>query len=109
MASVTAKGKADRSTGTFGKFVVSLSSAASADVTVTYKTSGSAVSGTDYKGLPGTLVIPAGETSATVKVKPRAPTGPAGLTVAVKVKLEAGDGYTVGGAGAAKVKIYDQN
>ena len=105
-ASVTAKGKADRSTGVPGKFVVSLSAAASADVTVAYKTSGSAVNGTDYKLLPGTLLVPAGATSATVKVKPRVATGP---TVAVKVKLEAGEGYTVGNASTAKVKIYDQN
>ena len=53
--SVTAKGKADRSTGMPGKFVVSLSAAASTDVTVVYKTGGSAVSGMDYKPLSGTL------------------------------------------------------
>ena len=109
VASVTAKGKADRATGAHGKFVVSLSSSASADVTVHYKTSGNAVNGTDYKMLPGILIVPAGATSAMVKVKPGAATRSAVPTVAVKLKLAAGDGYTVGGASAAKVKIYDQN
>ena len=100
-ANVTAKGKADRSAGTPGKFVVSLSSAASADVTVNYKTSGTAINGTDYKPLPGSLIMPAGKTSATLKVKPRAGTE----AVAVKLMLKTGDGYTVGSEDRAKVKI----
>ena len=105
VATVTAKGNADRTTGTPGKFVFALSAAATSDVKLGYKTAGTAAVGTDYKMLPGSVTIPAGQTTATLKVKPRGETDAA--TVAVKLKLEAGDGYTVGGASSAKVKIID--
>ena len=104
-----APAKATRAGGQPGKLVFALSAATSADVTMSYQVSGSAVAGTDYKPLPGRVSFAAGQTSTTVKVKPRAATdaGSADPTAAVKVKLRAGEGYTVGSDAAAKVKIVD--
>ena len=110
VASVAAKSsKADRAANTPGKLVFTLSAAASTDVTVAYKVSGSAAAGTDYKALSGSATFAAGQTSTTVKVKPRAATGTGSSepTVAVKVKLQTGDGYTVGPEAVAKIKITD--
>jgi hypothetical protein len=55
--------------GSSAAFVVSLSSASGKDVTVFYNTSnGTAVSGTDYSYASGSVVISAGDLSATVTV-----------------------------------------
>ena len=71
-----------------------------------YVATGSAVAGTDYKALSGTVTVLAGKTSATVKVKalPGSATDP---TVGIKLKLKAGTGYTVGSPAQGKVKIVD--
>ncbi len=51
------------------QFPVYLSSPSTTDVTVRYATAdGSAVAGVDYRTTSGTLVIPAGQTSATINV-----------------------------------------
>ena len=85
-----------------GKVFVTLSSAPASDLTVTYKIGGTAVNGTDYKMLKGSVTIPAGQTSAEIKVKPLAGgSGP----VSVKLSLTSGDGYTLGSPVAGKVKI----
>ena len=50
-------------------FTVTLSAASASDVTVTYRTvDGTARAGVDYTATSGTLVIPAGATSATIDV-----------------------------------------
>lgn len=41
------------------------------DLTVSYLAGGSAISGQDYRALPGTIVIPAGQPSATLIIQPR--------------------------------------
>jgi len=55
---------------TAGEFTIGLSSGkvTTAPITVTYHTAGTAVSGTDYTALSGTLTIPAGSSSAAVSV-----------------------------------------
>ena len=50
--------------------VVTLSSAPAGDLTLTDKIGGTAVNGTDYKMLKGSVTIPAGQTSAEIRVKP---------------------------------------
>jgi hypothetical protein len=56
--------------GTNGTFRISLPTGitASEDITVNYTTSGTAVSGTDYTALTGTVLIPAGMNGVTVPV-----------------------------------------
>lgn len=56
--------------GTAGEFTIGLASGkvTTEDVTVTYHTAGTAVSGTDYTALSGTTVIPAGSSSIAVSV-----------------------------------------
>ncbi len=96
--------KVVRSTGVAGKVVFELSAASTNDLTVTYKTSGSAINGTDYKMLSGSVTLPAGATKATLKIKPRPDTSG---TVSVKLSVTSGDGYTVGDSAKGKVKIVD--
>ena len=59
-------------------------------VTVAYKVKGTAVAGVDYAALPGTVTIPAGETTATIKVTALGNSvlnGPAG-TIKLVLKLK---------------------
>lgn len=61
-------------------FTISLDERPSQDVVVTYRTAdGSAVAGTDYEASSGTVVIPAGSTSATVSVATFARPGDQGV------------------------------
>ncbi|MDH6059744.1 DUF4347 domain-containing protein [Chrysosporum bergii ANA360D] len=53
---------------TNGLFTLTLSTAAAENITVNYIVSGTATNGTDYTTLPGTIVIPAGQTSVTIPV-----------------------------------------
>jgi len=53
-----------------GQFTVTRTGSTSASLTVGYTLSGTAVNGTDYSTLPGSLTILAGSSSATIPVKP---------------------------------------
>jgi acetyl esterase/lipase len=53
-----------------GSFRVSLDGALASDLEVRYTVAGTAVNGQDYSALYGSVVIPAGETSALVEVVP---------------------------------------
>ena len=87
-----------------GAFVVTLSAAAATDLQVAYTVKGSATPGTDYKKLPDVVTVPAGATSAKIKVKPKGDLGGGGSKV-VKLTLQAGTGYLVGTPDPVKVKI----
>lgn len=52
-----------------GLFTVTLSRPAVVDTVITYSVGGTATSGADFAALSGTLVIPAGQTSATISVR----------------------------------------
>lgn len=54
-----------------GSFTVTRTGPTTNSLTVSYTTSGSAVAGTDYTGLSGTVTIPAGSRTATVYVYPQ--------------------------------------
>lgn len=95
---------ADVSTHQAGAFVVALSAAAAMDLQVAYTVKGSATPGSDYKKLPGTVTIPAGATSAKIKVKPKGNLGGGGSKV-IKLTLQAGTGYLVGTPNPVKLKI----
>ena len=53
-----------------GTFTVTRSGATTAALTVNYSISGTATNGTDFDNLTGSVVIPAGATSATITVRP---------------------------------------
>lgn len=61
----------DTASGTPAVFTFSRVGPVSAAVTINYSVSGTAVAGTDYAPLPGSVTIPAGATSATVTFTPR--------------------------------------
>jgi hypothetical protein len=49
-----------------GQFTITLSQAPASDLTVSYDIGGTAVNGTDYSTLSGSVIIPAGQTTATI-------------------------------------------
>jgi hypothetical protein len=51
-----------------GQFTITLSQAPASDITVFYSIGGTAVNGTDYSTLSGSVLIPAGQTTATIAV-----------------------------------------
>jgi hypothetical protein len=91
-----------------GRFcVVSLNGTNSAPVTVNYSVGGTAIPGTDYAALPGSVVIPAGSLVADVPVSPL---GSNLLTdsVAVTLSLSASTNYAVTNPANATVTILDR-
>ena len=87
---------------TAGAFSVSRDDA-HGDLAVSYELSGTAVAGTDYEGAAsGTVVIPAGATSATVFVMPKVN---AALKEDTTVTLTVADGLYAGPASAATLTI----
>jgi GH35 family endo-1,4-beta-xylanase len=64
-------------------------------VTVNYTVSGTAVAGTDYTALPGSVTIPAGQDSATISIVGLSSAVATG-TKTVNVELQSGPGYDVG-------------
>ncbi len=97
--------KAIRSTGLAGRVSIELSSAATADLQVDFKLGGTGVEGVDYNMLSDTIIVPAGETSAIIKIRPRKGNLDA---VAVKLTLVPGDGYTIGEPKQAVIKIVNR-
>jgi hypothetical protein len=51
-----------------GQFTITLSQAPASDLTVSYDIGGTAVNGTDYSTLSSSVLIPAGQTTATIAV-----------------------------------------
>jgi GH35 family endo-1,4-beta-xylanase len=64
------------------------------DLTVRYALGGSAVNGTDYAALPGAVVIPRGQASASVTLSPRPGTSPA-LTASLTLQPSAAGDYAL--------------
>lgn len=85
-------------------FTITLSSAPTSDVTVSYKVKGTAVNGSDYVLLKSSKKIRKGRTSKRVAIIPTGDLGGAGSKV-VKLVLEPGGGYRLGTASKAKVAI----
>ena len=68
---VAADGIADEATGKPATLVVTRSGDLIRDLVVNYLVTGTAVSGQDYRVLPGSVTIPAGQPSANITVTPR--------------------------------------
>ena len=91
-----------------GKVVVTRAGDMSTALTVRYKVGGTALSGTDYKPVTGTVTIPAGSAQAKVKIKPIATATGNGTFVAKLKLLPSLDGtYTLGTTTVAKIKIIE--
>ena len=89
--------------GQAGEFLLTIPVAQSTNLRVAYTVKGSGVNGTDYVLLNGTAKIKAGRTQKSVKVIPLGDLD--GVKKKVVLILQPGDGYTVGTAGRAKVKL----
>jgi uncharacterized protein (DUF1800 family) len=95
---------ADTSGDNTGSFTVTRGGGLSSALTVNYAVGGSAVNGVDYKGLLGSVTIPANQSSAPVTVMPN-PTLSGASIGSVILTLGAGNSYSVGGAASATVTI----
>ena len=92
--------------GAAGEFTLTIPSALSTDLIVSYTVKGSATPGADYPMLKGTAKIKAGKTSKAIKVVPEGDLGGASKKTVV-LTLQPGTGYQVGTAGKVKVKLTD--
>jgi len=93
--------------GDAGSFTVTRTGPTAAGLQVKYATGGTATNGTDYQSLPGTVTIPAGESSATIAVTPTADQLAEGTETATVI-LGADLGvYQVGSPDRATVTISD--
>jgi outer membrane autotransporter protein len=89
-----------------GELTVRLNQTApSPGVTVSYSVGGTAVPNQDYSALAGSVFIPQGQTSASIRVDPIAGTSPGEKTVVVT--LSPGSAYDVGQPSSATVTITD--
>ena len=74
-------------------------------ITVNYTVSGTAVSGTDYNPLSGTVTLPFGANAVTIVVTPKSSAAPSTVARTIILNLAAGSGYTAGAPNSATVSI----
>ncbi|MEK7675761.1 MAG: Calx-beta domain-containing protein, partial [Verrucomicrobiota bacterium] len=91
-----------------GQFSVNLSAPSTADFTVGYTISGTAVNGADFVALPGSVTIPAGATSAVLKVLP-IDNNKLDTNRTVIITLAGGPGYTPGSPLTGTVTIRNDD
>jgi len=89
-----------------GEFTFTRFGTTNTPIAISYAVSGSASNGTDYQLLPGTLVIPAGQLSATLAINPVDDSLPEGREQ-VAITLQSGAGYVLGATTIATVFIAD--
>ena len=91
-----------------GRFEVSRTGDTGAALEVPYVVGGSALHGTDYLGLAGMVVIPAGQSSATIPIMPLDDTfGEPSQTVVLQLRND--PGYLLGVDSVATVTITDND
>ena len=66
---LTIEGGGDVGEGGDAQFVIRADQAVVEDTSINYRLSGSATAGSDYRELPGTVIMPAGENEVTVKIE----------------------------------------
>ena len=91
-----------------GAFRITRTGATTSSMTVRYTGSGTATIGNDFSGPTGSVVIPAGQTFASVTVTPIDDVFVEGIE-SVILTLATGTGYTVGAARTATVSIADND
>ena len=87
-----------------GVVVVTRSGDPSQPLTVSYTTGGSAVAGSDYDQLSGSLTFPAGLSSAEILVNP-SPSVTTAPSETVQIALNTGSGYSLGSTSSTTVTI----
>jgi hypothetical protein len=94
---------------TTGFFTVSRTGSTTSSLTVFYQPGGSATAGSDYQTLPGSVVIPAGQSTATITVTPinDSVVGEGDETVLVQLQVNAA--YNLGNPNSAMVTIIDND
>ena len=98
----------EANTNSYGHLYVYLSTPPAADVTVNYTLSGSAVNGTHYESLPGTITITAGTTTNELFVRPINGTDTVSNRT-VTVTLTTGAAYDLGTPVASTVTIFNDD
>lgn len=93
--------------GSSASFVVKRAGDITGDLTVNYSISGTATAGADFTALPGTVLIPAGQNSATIWVTPIDDTDPE-ATELVDIAIDPGN-YEVGFPNTASIQIVDND
>lgn len=88
-------------------YTVTLSSAATADTTVNFTTSGTATSGADYTAPASSVVITKGSTTGTITVNTLNDALTTEGTETVIVSLASGTGYSLGGTSSVTGSITD--
>jgi regulation of enolase protein 1 (concanavalin A-like superfamily) len=88
-------------------FMITRAGNTSAPVTVYYSIAGVALHGTDYDVLPGSVVIPAGQTQAAVTIMPRVDNFAEGSETVILALGAAFGYYQIGTSGTATVNITD--
>lgn len=99
---------ASRVDGDPGQFLVSRNGESSGALTVHYTVSGTAVAGVDYQSLPGVVIIPDGEPSVTVDLRPILSQSNQSDTT-INVKLSAMSEYRIDNFSHAAVDIAGQS
>jgi hypothetical protein len=89
-----------------GSFTLCRSGSTNASLTVYLQLGGTAVNGSDYEGLPSSIVLPAGVAITNVTLMPRTNALPMGDKVAV-VGIAPSPGYIVGDLSSASIRIGD--
>ncbi|BCL34293.1 choice-of-anchor I family protein [Nostoc sp. MS1] len=89
-----------------GSFTLTRTGDTTAALTVTYTVSGTATNGIDYNGLTGSLVIPAGQASATITITPVNDATTEGNETVI-LSLVDGVSYDLGAVNNATVTIAD--
>jgi uncharacterized protein (DUF1800 family) len=75
-------------------------------LTVYYTVGGTAINGSDYATLPGSVTIPAGSSSATVAVNALSTNAATSINKDVTFNLASGTGYTIDASSSAAVTIF---
>lgn len=83
-------------------------SGTSGDLTVLYSVGGTAVAGSDFSALSGSIVIPDGQSSASLSITPLQDSETEG-TETVIVTLQADPAYTLGNPSGATISILDDD
>ncbi len=91
-----------------GAFTISRTGSTASELTVMYSVAGTAVNGTDYAPLSGSITIPSASPSATVTVTPIDDADTEG-DESVVLTLSAGAGYLVGSPNSATVTLADND
>ena len=93
---------------TTGTFTIHRSGSTASGLTVEYTFGGTAENGTDYKALPGSVVIPAGQSSVKVTVSPF-DDGRDEKNETVTLTLRTRSNYAIGSPSTALVTIIDKD